>query len=753
MSGLSRTLTRCAGVFAIYAVLAIAFTWPLAARLGSVVPYDLSDPLSFVWILWWNAHASFTDAWLNAPIFYPSTGAILYQDALLGVSPIATPLQWWGASPLAVHNLLVIASFALSAFTAYLLCVRLFRNESAAVIGGLVYGFAIFRVAQIVHLNILLTYWVPLVLLGLHEYFTSRRRAWLILAAAAFAAQGITSGYFLVYGAIVVGLWAVYFLRLDIRRWAEVAAAFVLALAAIWPLLSAYQAVHAAYGFHRSIGDSDAYGADVMALTYAPTGLSVWGKWLGAGGPENQLFPGFVLAAACAAVVLSSRALRPPRWSRTATVFSVIASLFALVAAISAFSPTSIDVAGLKISLTRPYKPLAWVWIALLIALAATPPVRRVWRERTVPGFYALSALVLWILALGPTVKVSGERIWYKAPYSWLFVIPGAESVRVPARLWLIVVLALGVIVAYGLAKLGQRSARAARIATVVVGLAILIEAWPGRLTMPDAPARVAELEARSEDKSQPVLELPLDPFETNQASMYRAMYHGRPLINGASGYFPSSFGYLMSAMRIGDMDALTPLAERTSFDVVVHRQSADGLRLMRALDGLAWPVLADTGGVRIYRAPRQPERQEPAVSAQAAIAHIEHAQRGDVTSLLANPHEAVFLSVAAVDITLAAPCRVDEVQFGLGPGLARLEIKAPGIGASLWKGMVGERGMRAALIDPRHPTLRLRFEPTRLERLTIESELAPGDPEAYITSLAVFGPDCLDPSRLRRQE
>lgn len=37
-----------------YGLLAIAFTWPLARHLSSVVPHDLGDPLTYMWIFWWN---------------------------------------------------------------------------------------------------------------------------------------------------------------------------------------------------------------------------------------------------------------------------------------------------------------------------------------------------------------------------------------------------------------------------------------------------------------------------------------------------------------------------------------------------------------------------------------------------------------------------------------------------------------------------------------------------------------------------
>ena len=41
----------------VYAIVAIALTWPLAARAARDVPGDLLDPLFTCWALGWNFHA------------------------------------------------------------------------------------------------------------------------------------------------------------------------------------------------------------------------------------------------------------------------------------------------------------------------------------------------------------------------------------------------------------------------------------------------------------------------------------------------------------------------------------------------------------------------------------------------------------------------------------------------------------------------------------------------------------------------
>jgi hypothetical protein len=88
----------------------------------------------------------------------------------------------------------------------------------------------------------------------------------------------------------------------------------------------------------------------------------------------------------------------------------------------------------------------------------------------------------------------------------------------------------------------------------------------------------------------RPVLELPLDGA-TNYAAMYRAMFHGRPLINGESGYAPTSFLFLRSGLTNGEAGVLRVFAERTSFQVVVHKSAADATRLSSLVE--------EAGGVK----------------------------------------------------------------------------------------------------------------------------------------------------------
>jgi hypothetical protein len=65
------------------------------------------------------------------------------------------------AGPVVSFNLLVLAAPVLSAFCAYLLCLRLTRAPAAGVAGGYLFGFATYQTAQAATLNLCFTCLLP----------------------------------------------------------------------------------------------------------------------------------------------------------------------------------------------------------------------------------------------------------------------------------------------------------------------------------------------------------------------------------------------------------------------------------------------------------------------------------------------------------------------------------------------------------------------------------------------------------------
>src|SRR5262249_39851166 len=93
-------------------------------------------------------------------------------------------------------------------------------------------------------------------------------------------------------------------------------------------------------------------------------------------------------------------------------------------------------------------------------------------------AFYAGALAVSWLLSLGPRPTFFGRTFLDPGPYAWLLALPGFDSLRVPARFWMIAILCLSTGAALGFAmlvrsrrlRLPSRAARGARARARGVG-------------------------------------------------------------------------------------------------------------------------------------------------------------------------------------------------------------------------------------------------------------------------------------------
>jgi hypothetical protein len=163
-------------VLALYTLLALGLTWPLAAHLSTHIPGSAVwafDESTFVWNMWW-----FKFSLLNlgqSPlhtdyIFYPlGIDLVLYTynffNALLGL-----PLQMVLPLPLA-SNLVILFAYVMSGYGGYLLVVYLLARSRqtgagravAAFVAGAAYAFAASRMiyAALGHYDMVTAQWFP----------------------------------------------------------------------------------------------------------------------------------------------------------------------------------------------------------------------------------------------------------------------------------------------------------------------------------------------------------------------------------------------------------------------------------------------------------------------------------------------------------------------------------------------------------------------------------------------------------------
>jgi hypothetical protein len=581
---------------AAYATITAFLGRDVLAHPGTVVTSDAGDPLLVAALLVWNAtRVPLSDAWWQFPIFYPTRDALAISEHFLGVSAISTPLYWMTGDALVTYNLVTLLTFPLCGAAMYALVYHLTRSSAGAFLAGLAYAFAPYRIAQLPHLQMLVSFWAPLALLGLHAYLDGGKRRWLALYGAAWLLQGAANGYALVFLSVLVGLWVIWFVVAR-ARWREltmIAGTTLLALLPLVPILRRYIAVHTLHGFSRDLAEMRTFSADLAAIFCAPEGLTFWHWFRTACRPEGQLFPGVAVAtiyvvALSRIVARSGPDATPASWSVTLLSRALFAAgllYAAVVGSVLIGGPWRVEVGPLVLSSSSIEKPIMVSTAMLLFGLVLSPGVRTAARGSSTAGFYVLAALAAWVLALGPTVTLMGEPRGIPAPFALLTYLPGASGLRVPARFWLIAQMCLGVVTGLFAATLLEGRRRAVRIAFVtLIGGALLADGWIDR--MPVVPAVASTPDPRP-PRNAVVLELPLGLF-ADIAAQFRGVVGGWRTVNGYSGYLPHYYPALMDAVAIEEGSALTPFRALGDLHVIVSREAPRLMALVERQPGAA---------------------------------------------------------------------------------------------------------------------------------------------------------------------
>jgi hypothetical protein len=384
------------------------------------------------------------------------------------------------------YNVAFLLSFALAGIGMYLLVRLLTQSRAAALVAGAYYAFCPFRLAQaqLSHIQMLATGWMPIALWALHEYFLSFGRTWLALFVAAFCLQVLSNSYvayFMVVPIAVVMAFQAATIRAHIRRFSlDMAVAGVVIVAVLAPVAAQYYRVRTDYQQVRSTGEIETGGADVRAYFVATSGL--WRRWLPLPQPifaetEKELFPG-IIAPLLAALALCAAAFR-----------------------------------------SRPFTRWA--------------------------GAYGWIALAGFVLSLGPLVRVWGFVLTRHGPYDWLqHVVPGMGGMRTPSRFVLVAITGLSVLAGIGARLVLERIRPGVRtLAAVLLLVGVVADGWAVPIPIAHYSPR-----GRPEDRAVAewlrdappgaVLHLPINNSAFQELHyQYATLLHGHPLVNGFSGW------------------------------------------------------------------------------------------------------------------------------------------------------------------------------------------------------------------------
>jgi len=394
-----RSIRNHAIAFFLFLTLGFVFTLPGSLSLGSGLLGFPGDNFQHAWFLWHFARAVLHghNPFYTRLLYYPSQVNLAWSttDPLAGF--IALPLSIF-AGPVLAYNFSLILQLALAAFCARLLCLRISRNETAAFIGGIVFGFSPFLMGEaLAHLSLVTAFPIPLFVLALDRIFTGESASWglgiplgLALLLAAFAHYNY---------AVICMVFAALLLAVEIARrlgggalrfisgvWKPIcasAATFVVGFSPLlWMMLGTRSNVPGA----RRPGHIEVMSADELGFAIPSWNHVFFGKW------AHGLNPDVFLAGVEGTVYIG----------------------------------------------------------VVVLALAATG----FWKGRDANRRWAVNALILgiafWLLSLGPRIHVWGHQLNVPGPAALFFDLPFAKFISAPARFDVIVALCLGILCSLG---------------------------------------------------------------------------------------------------------------------------------------------------------------------------------------------------------------------------------------------------------------------------------------------------------------
>jgi uncharacterized membrane protein len=414
---------------------------------------------------------------------------LMWNSAMPVVSLVLAPVTL-AFGPVVAYNIAVVLAVATAGWACYLALRRLAGGVLGPLVGGLVYAFSPYVVGHAtLHLNLIVVWIPPVMLLLLHDLLVGRRSSPGRLGAAIGLLAGIQVLVFeevLATGAVAAAVLAVVMvavardgegLRLGARRVARAAApaAVVFALVVAWPLAVQFLGPQR---IDAPVQDVGRFSMDLLNVVL-PT--------------PNQL-------------------LAPDAVTEVSSRFS-----------------------GLY------HEATGYVGVPLLLVLAAAVALGRRDRRVVVAGGMAIA---MGVLSLGPSLVVNGSDTGIPLPWLPFVHLPLIEH-ALPGRLTLYMWLAIAALVALAVARLHVIGGRhgAAGLAAVAAALVFVLPAPPGA-SDEEIPAFFRSWDETAVQDDAIVL---VAPHFTNGAGaapmLWSAVAGNRPRLYEAYAYVPRPDG------------------------------------------------------------------------------------------------------------------------------------------------------------------------------------------------------------------
>ncbi|HKP53479.1 MAG TPA: hypothetical protein VJ183_12620 [Chloroflexia bacterium] len=447
-------------VLAGFSLLTFFMTLPLPLELASRVPGG-GDAWQHIWNLWWVKDALLhgQNVYHTNLLYYPDGVNLYFHTLVLTAGLIGIPLQLLGLNLIATYNLILLSSFVLAGYGMFLLCHYLTGHKWAAFVGGIIFAFAPYHFAHVYgHMNLISIQWMPFYVLLLLKAIDAPARKFkvqsskfkveeadethldtgetpesspkprnfgpwtldfgLVTAAGAGALLAVnaytdwTYAAYLLILTVMVLLWRVLrrseraMLREKGVGWRQGGLRLLVGFGVFFLLVSPIlfpMLAEAQLGYAQQDGhETLVYSSDVV-LAFTPSELH-------------------------------------PLWGQG--IKEYVGNL------------------GPYLPVKNPSERTLFLgYMVLALSIFAFWRLRKVGQVR----FWAVAALITWILSLGPLLQLNGEtaftgfKVSYPLPYLLLFDLPFFSIMRSPSRLTVLTMLALAALAAYSVAYLLRR--------------------------------------------------------------------------------------------------------------------------------------------------------------------------------------------------------------------------------------------------------------------------------------------------------
>lgn len=479
---------------------------------------------------------------LDTNIFYPEKNTLSFSDTLYGQTPITLPLQLLTNNIVLTENLYIFMTFPIAAVAMFFLSYFLTKHILASALSGLFFAFSYPRLAQIGHMPMISSQWIPLFVLFLIKYVEDgswKHLLWTFLFYLLSIASSIYFGIFLIP-------FALFAIVLELVRWIR----------------------------NKSMATVKKIVKSLLIFTIPMIVVLIIVLF-----PYIRLkaeLPGIKRtledASRLSAQMVDYRTVLPTSWIASSNIF-------------------------IKDVNERPLYPTFTLTFLALLGIVVG------WKaHKKYIAFLTMSGISALLLSFGPYLDiVIGKFEWFHVtmPYYYLYpAIPILQSIRVPARLSIIVVLALS-----GLAAIGLSYILKGKLKFLLSGLIIflfMVEVW--QVQTPSVPIAIGNdvpvvyQWLSTQPDSVIIAELPFRPLAVIVSSMqdqlfrpyekirdndgyaletyrtYFSIYHRKRMLNGYSGFFPQVYHDQATILQYFPSKSSIDLLERQHVTyIIVH--------------------------------------------------------------------------------------------------------------------------------------------------------------------------------------